>query len=179
MEKLVARINDVNILIYEYGEKPVPIKPICTALGVDFHSQKDKINSDPILSSTKVLSTSVAADNKKREMLCLPLEFTFGWIFSISEKNVKPEARENLIRYKLECYHALFLYFTDAALFIEEKNKAIEDQLEEVERINTAFNTTKNKLKEAKEKLNEIRSETFESWKANGKQLSILDFTEE
>lgn len=43
------------------------IKPICDAMGIDVESQRGKINSDEILSSTAVLSTAVAADGKERE----------------------------------------------------------------------------------------------------------------
>jgi hypothetical protein len=44
--RTVAVINQTKILVVENGEKLVPIKPICQALGIDFARQKEKIESD-------------------------------------------------------------------------------------------------------------------------------------
>ena len=89
------------------AKKLVPIKPICEALGIDYASQFTKIKNDEDLSSTVVLSTIVATDGKEREMVCLPMEFIFGWLFTINPKNVKPEAQEAVRTYRMQCYHVL------------------------------------------------------------------------
>ena len=45
--KSIARVNNVAIqVISENGTKLVPVKPICEALGVDFDSQRKKLNDD-------------------------------------------------------------------------------------------------------------------------------------
>ena len=67
--QIISKINGVDIVTVERdGEIFVPIKPICEAIGIDDRAQRDKIQSDEILGSTGVLSTSVAADGKEREM---------------------------------------------------------------------------------------------------------------
>jgi hypothetical protein len=47
--------------------------------------------------------TSVAGDEKEREMLCLPLKFVFGWLFTIETSRVNEDAQEAVIKYQLEC----------------------------------------------------------------------------
>ncbi len=171
--KIVTRIQEVNIMLIDGAEKLVPVKPICEALGIDSKSQMDKIQNDEILGSTTVLSTSVGADGREREMSCIPFKFVFGWLFTINPKNVKPEAREHIIKYRLECYEALFNYFTDMGKFLEKKQKALEKQIEEVERIRCDYSDQKKLLANAKKTLNDIKEMTFEEWQMNKRQLSI------
>jgi hypothetical protein len=88
----VAKINGIDLtLIEQNGKKMVPVKTICDILGVDSKAQLDKIKTDPILKSTWGMSTSVGADEKDREMFCLPLKFVFGWLFTIH-----PDEKEQL-----------------------------------------------------------------------------------
>lgn len=77
--KIIARVNNVDI-VSTSDEQLVPLRPICEALGIAFERQTAKIKEHPILSSTVTLRVMVAADGKQREMLCLPLEFIFGWL---------------------------------------------------------------------------------------------------
>jgi hypothetical protein len=171
--KTVARIKDVSIMLIDDAEKLVPIKPICQALEVNYSSQLEKIKSDEILGSTVPLRGIVAADGKEREMACIPFKLVFGWLFTINPKNVKAEAKEQIIKYRLECYNALFNYFTDQGEFLEQKQKALEKQLEEVERIRTDYCDQKKLLNEARKTLNDIKELTFEEWQMNKRQLSI------
>lgn len=171
--KTVARIKDVSIMLIDGKEKLVPIKPICQALEVNYSSQLEKIKSDEILGSTVPLRGIVAADGKEREMACIPFKLVFGWLFTINPKNVKPEAREQIIKYRLECYDALFNYFTDQGEFLEQKQKALEKQLEEVERIRCDYSDQKKLLADAKKALNDIKELTFEEWQMDKRQLSI------
>ncbi len=173
--KTVARIKDVSIMLIDDAEKLVPIKPICQALEVNYSSQLEKIKSDEILGSTVPLRGIVAADGKEREMACIPFKLVFGWLFTINPKNVKAEAKEQIIKYRLECYNALFNYFTDQGEFLEQKQKALEKQLEEVERIRNDYSDQKKLLNDARKTLNDIKELTFEEWQMNKRQLS-LDF---
>ncbi|MBS2101384.1 hypothetical protein, partial [Carboxylicivirga linearis] len=91
-------------------------------------------------------------------------------------KNVKAEAKEQIIKYRLECYNALFNYFTDQGEFLEQKQKALEKQLEEVERIRNDYSDQKKLLNDARKALNDIKELTFEEWQMNKRQLS-LDFS--
>lgn len=62
--KIIARVNNVDILSTS-DEQLVAIRPICEALGIDWSSQKQRIERDEILGSTMVMITTVAADGKK------------------------------------------------------------------------------------------------------------------
>src|SRR5690554_1709432 len=106
--KTVAKINQVEIqMVSNTKEKLVPIKPICEALRIDEDAQRRKLKDDNYLNSVAVLSTATGSDGKQYEMVCLPLEFIFGWLFTINPKNVKEEAREAVSKYRIECYRAL------------------------------------------------------------------------
>lgn len=94
----------------------VPIRPICDYLGVDWSGQRQRINRDPVLSdvmrSMSVGVTTTDMDPTSRrprssEMLCLPLDFINGWLFGISVNRVKPQIRDTVLRYQLECYRVL------------------------------------------------------------------------
>lgn len=172
--KTIARVNDVSIVMIDNNEQMVPIRPICQALGIDEKSQFDKIKSDEILSSTVVLSTAVGTDKKERQMTCIPFKFVFGWLFTINPKNVKQEAQEAVSKYRLQCYNALFKHFTDQSEFLMQKQNALEQQIEEVDRIRFDFKNTKMKLDEARQVLNQIKEMTFEQWQINNSQLKIV-----
>ena len=109
----IGRINGVEIFAVkdEDGTILVPVKPICSALGIDDRAQREKINDDEDLSSVGVLSTSTGADGKSYEMLCLPEKFIYGWIFTINPKNVTSSARNSVRMYRRKCYQALYDYF--------------------------------------------------------------------
>lgn len=160
MQQLISRINGIDIVTVDLdGEIFVPIKPICEAIGIDARAQRDKIQSDEILSSTGVLSTSVAADGKEREMFCLPLRYVYGWLFTINPKNVVPEAREAVTRYRRECYDVLYEHFTGSMRRTIETNNA---EIELLQQINSAISDekeAKGRRKKAEEALGKLRAE--------------------
>jgi len=171
--KTIAKINNIEINIIEGAEKLVPIKPICEALGIDPKTQRDKIKKDDFLSSVEVLSPLTGADGKKYEMTSLPYKYIFGWLFTINPKNVKVEAKEAVLNYRMQCYDALYSYFTESTTFLEEKQEIIDKELDELSLIKSQFKTAKERLYEQTKKVDEIRKMTIEEWKANKRQLKI------
>lgn len=171
--KTVARINQVDIVVIENGEKLVAVAPICDALGVASNGQIERIKSDPILGATHKLSLSVGADGKSREMFTIPFKFVFGWLFRIDSRNVKEEAREAVLRYQLECYNALFNHFTSYADYVEQKQMLIEAQLQIVEVAKQNYSTAHSTLKEADNQLKLIRKLNFEDYEASNRQLKF------
>ena len=177
--KTVAKINQVEIqMVSNTKERLVPIKPICEALGIDVEPQRRKLNEDDFLSSVATSGVATGSDGKQYEMLCLPLEFIFGWLFTINPKNVKEEAREAVSKYRIECYRALYKHFSSQAEFLSEKQSLLDQQLEYVEMVKTEFSSAKSRLSEAQKKLSEARSLTFEDWENNNRQLG-LEFEKE
>ena len=108
----LTKVNDVYIQVVENENGIfVPIKPICDALGIDSEAQRQRIERDEILGSTAFIIKAVAADEKEREMICLPVKFIHGWLFSIDISRVKEEAKENVLKFKMECYDVLYEHF--------------------------------------------------------------------
>ena len=97
--KIITRVNNVDIVATS-DEQLVPIRPICEALGIDFARQRKKIQEDEDLSSVVVLTPSTGSDGKQYEMLCLPIRYIFGWLFTINPKNVNPESQQAVKVYR-------------------------------------------------------------------------------
>lgn len=161
----VATINKQQIIIIENGEKRVAVRPICDALGVAYQSQIERLKSDPILSSTVTLSMTVGADKKEREMVTIPFKYVFGWLFRIDSRNVKPEAKETVLKYQMECYDALYNHFTGYAEFVEFRQKQMDDKLAELKEVKRQFSDAKDKLKAAEQELEQVRQFTYADYK--------------
>jgi hypothetical protein len=175
----IARVNNVTIQVVENGQKLVPVKPICEALGISYEPQFSRLKNDPILSSTITLSVMVGADGKQREMTCIPLRYVFGWLFMIDSRNVKEEARESVIRYQKMCYDALYNYFAKMEEFLKWKHEVVEEKLIEYDNARVEFRGAKDKVNTAREELNEMRKVSFEEYYADKKQLSFGFIEEE
>lgn len=122
--KTISRINNIEIKIVEKDEEYyVPIRPICDALGVDFSAQRQRLERDEIVAPTVVMITTVAEDNKEREMLCIPLMYVWGWLLSIDVSRVKEEAKEMVIAYKKECHFVLYNHFMGQYITLDKQIK--------------------------------------------------------
>ena len=175
--KTIAQVNQVSIEISLDKEQSLPIRPICEAIGVDFSAQKQRIERDEILNSVVVMTTTTGKDGKQYEMMCLPFKFIFGWLFTIDTSRVREEAKENVIKYKLECYNALYDYFTAKSMFIEQKQNEIDKQLSIVEDAKSGFKNAKNILSDAETKLKQLRMLTMDDFDMERRQLK-MDFGE-
>lgn len=163
--KEIARVNNVAIVAGSDVQKLVPIKPLCEVLGINYASQYTKLKEDEDLCSVVVLSPTTGADGKTYEMACIPFEFVFGWLFTINPKNVKLEAQETVRRYRMECYHALYKYFSSYASFVNQKQKRQAEDWARYQVIQKEFHEAKAKLSKAKKVMNRTVEYSFEEWK--------------
>lgn len=170
--KTIKVIDGINIDIID-GEKErlVPIKPICTLFGIDFASQYTKLQDHKLYSSTIVLNTTVAANQKKYEMVCLPYEFTLMWLAGINANRVKPELQERLIDYQLEVIMAIKEHFQVKALLSEAKHYATQKLLTRRREVQHRFNTSKKELQTIDKQIKGVNETTSEEFKANELQL--------
>jgi hypothetical protein len=159
---MIAIVNGQAISVCNDEQQLVPIRPVCDAIGVAYESQVNKIKEHPILGSTISLRDIVAADGKTREMLCLPLRYVYGWIFTINPTNVSEAARASVIRYQLECYDVLYSHFFRAMRRNTEQNDAEKRCLDNIEKLEQTVAEAKNLLREEKRRLQEIRSERLD-----------------
>ena len=171
--KTIARINQVDILLIENGEKRVAIKPICQALNIDEEAQRQRLKSDPILSSVTLLSKATGSDKKEYEMVTIPFKYVFGWLFRIDSRNVKEEAREVVLKYQNECYDVLYRHFTAQAEFIEKKQMLVENQLTKFQEARRAYNEAHKNMKAIEKELDKARQLTFEDYDAENRQMKI------
>jgi cob(I)alamin adenosyltransferase len=107
-----VQFNNQSLLATMVNDVPhVALKPICENLGIDWDSQRKRIERHPVLNSTTVMITAVAQDGKLREMLMMPIKFLNGWLFGIDASRVKAEAKEAVIKYQRECFEVLANHF--------------------------------------------------------------------
>lgn len=160
-QQLISIVNGVEISAVsdESGSIFVPVKPICDAIGVAYPPQFTKLQEHEILSSTIMLSVMVAADGKQREMVCLPLEYVYGWIFTINANNVAESARTKVLQYQRECYEVLYRHFAGSLRRRVEENEA---EIELLQQINSAMSREKEskvERRKAEEALGKLRAE--------------------
>lgn len=157
---LISKINGIDIVTVDRdGEIFVPIKPICEAIGIDAKAQRAKLQEDEFFASTGAIITSVAADEKEREMYCIRLRDVYGWLATINPGKVAPEAREAVTRYRRECYDVLYEHFTGSMRRTIETNNA---EIELLQQINSAISDekeAKGRRKKAEEALGKLRAE--------------------
>jgi hypothetical protein len=174
----VAVVNQQQIQIISNGEKLVPLRPICDALGIDFSAQLQRLKRDEILGSTMVIITTVGADKKDREMVTIPFKLVFGWLFTIDTSKVKPEAKEAVVRYKMECYVALYDHFTIHAEFAEWRQRQLKMKSEELKEVKANFNQAKERVKETEAAIDDIFKLNMDDYKTMKAQM-VLEFPEE
>jgi len=131
-------ITAVLVAEDERQEVYVPVRPICDFLGIDWSSQRRRINRDPVLSEVtmSVVITATDIDPQSRRpqtssMLCLPLDFLNGWLFGVSAQRVKSELRERVITYQRECYKIL----SDAFQETQEEQTAVTPNIAALQQV--------------------------------------------
>ncbi|NCB47469.1 hypothetical protein EOM81_10695 [bacterium] len=177
MEKkptIVAVVNQQQIqIIKRDNQEFVPIKPICSALGIDPWGQQKRIKKDILLGSVTDTVAATGSDGKNYEMVVLPLRYVFGWLFTIDSNLVKEESREAVLKYQMECYDALYDYFKSYLDFVTYKQKLIDEALELYDQARTEFSGAKNKVKEARELLDQKRAISYQAYLQENRQLTI------
>ncbi|NJL06212.1 MAG: hypothetical protein HC911_15165 [Chloroflexaceae bacterium] len=89
----------------------VPVRPVCEVLGINWPPQWQRIRRDTVLQTTVIEVITVARDGKRRKMAALPIEFLHGWLFGITDTQVKAEYREKITLYRRECFTVLATAF--------------------------------------------------------------------
>lgn len=101
--------DEITAVLVEEGDRQmvfIPIRPICDYLGLNWSGQRQRIQRDPILGEVSS-ECVIHSQGQGRRMLCLPLDYLNGWMFSINADRVKEDIRNNLLRYQRDCYRAL------------------------------------------------------------------------
>ncbi len=164
--KKIFTINNVDIVVTDDAQ--VPVKPICEALGVAYERQFSKLKEDEDFSSVITLRVTTGADGKQYEMVCLPHQFIYGWLFTINPKNVKPEAKESVRKYRKACYDALYHHFNGLQQRRNEQDAMEKSLLAERDAVDELEKNLKEQMTIAKKqkvdidrKIERIRHERF------------------
>ncbi|WP_066108442.1 phage antirepressor N-terminal domain-containing protein [Gallibacterium salpingitidis] len=105
------QFNNQSLVTFEQnGTYYTAMKPICENIGLAWNAQLLRIKRDEVLSKGMIVMIT-PTNGGEQEMVCLPIQYLNGWLFGIDTNRVKPEIRETLIKYKKECYQALFDYW--------------------------------------------------------------------
>lgn len=125
-KQFITVVNGIEIAAVrnENNDFYVPLRPICDALTLNITDQIQAVKRHRILSSVVCTLHTTGADGKSYDMICLPLAYVYGWLFSIDTNLVADERREMVERYQLESYRALYNYFAGSLhRRIEETSK--------------------------------------------------------
>src|SRR5947209_1308931 len=109
-----SEITMAVVQMEDHTRMYIPLRPICTSLGLSWSGQRERIYRDPILSE-EVRFVRFPNLGGNLEVLCLPLEYLNGWLFGVNATRVKPELRDKVIRYQRECYRILWQAFQQEA----------------------------------------------------------------
>jgi len=112
-------------------------------------------------------------------MQTIPFKFVFGWLFRIDSRKVKPEAKETVVKYQVECYNALYDHFTRQSEFLKQRQQAVDALLEQYDDARRNFKDAEKIMREKKHDLDNVRSVTFHDWLADQNQLSLFSTKEQ
>ena len=109
MSQEIVKFAGAELLTVKENDRVlVALKPICTALSLDYSSQVKMVRRDETLASVVVVMTTTGSDGKDYKMFCLPLNRLNGWLFKLSPSRVKDrKTKELILKYQRECYQAL------------------------------------------------------------------------
>lgn len=102
--------GDHLVLADQNGQPYVVMRPLVTAMGLDWRSQHVKITEK--FGAVVVEITTTGADGKRYTMTCLPLRKLPGWLYSLNPGKVAPELRKKIQRYQHECDEVLWNHWT-------------------------------------------------------------------
>jgi len=138
----------------------VALRPITDFLGIEWSSQRLRVQRDEVMKDESRLIKATGADGKQYEMFSLPLEYLPGWLFGINAGRVKPELKEKVIRYQRECFRILWQAFQSRAAIPDVIPQLVSDQAETRARVGNLEQDVKvidQSVKEMRGILSEIR----------------------
>lgn len=98
-------------LIDHEGEPFAAMRPIVEGMGLTWDPQREKLTGNNARWSAMEIM-AIAADGKRRKMLCLPIRQLPGWFMSVHPNKARPEIRDRIRAYQAECDEALWRYWT-------------------------------------------------------------------
>ena len=111
LQTLLIPFHGESLQLFDVdGEPFVPLKPICSRLGIAWQPQHRKLMGDK--SFWKHHHMVIPSAGGEQETTCIPLRMVPTWLFSISPTKVLEENREALIVYRRECADVLWQHWS-------------------------------------------------------------------
>ena len=89
--------------------------------------------------------------------------FVFGWLFSIDTSKVNEEARSAVLKYKEECYRALYRHFIGLQKRQLEQNRQEIELLERLADYSLQKEAITKGIADTKRKLEQLRNERLKN----------------
>jgi hypothetical protein len=91
----------------------VALKPIVSAMGINWSGQEQRVKRDPVLSEGICVMHMPSGLGGAQTTLCIKIEMLNGWLFGIDSSRIKDEtARQRVVLYQRECYDVLYAHFS-------------------------------------------------------------------
>jgi len=107
----IVKFNNQQVPVFFHNDKPyVAMKPICENIGLNWDGQRQRIKRNHVLNQGAVIITAPSASGDQ-DYIALPLGMLNGWLMGVDANKVKPEIKDTLVKYQLECYDVLYQHF--------------------------------------------------------------------
>lgn len=108
------------------GQPHVAMRRVVENLGIDWSNQHKKISEQAKFNCGYI--TTVGADGRSREMLCMPVDRLPLWLATINPNRIKDEDRRTKIElYQLESARALYDYWTQGVAVRSDMDGVVTD----------------------------------------------------
>lgn len=111
----------------------IALRPICEALNIEYTRQFKNAKAHPIFGPALAKQPMQIPGDQTRNMICLPEEYIYGWLFSINSDS--PE----LLLYQKECNHILYNHFHGVITRHSELYTALADKRRRIEQLQTVL----------------------------------------
>lgn len=119
---------DNELYVVEHNNEPyVPMKPIVEGMGLSWEPQLRKLNQRFSKGMIKMVIPSLGG---AQETVCLQLRKLSAWMLTIYPNKVKPEIRDNVVRFQDECDDVLYQYWTEGQV-VNPRKLSVMEQLNE------------------------------------------------
>jgi hypothetical protein len=136
-ERIVDFYGDpIHGFIVSGEEQPtiyIPLRPICGYLGLDWSAQYRRLHRDAVLREVirPVAMTATGSTADEHAVVCLPLEYLPGWLFSVNVARVRPELQDKITQYRRECFKVLWRAFQAEAMGLAQAQTALADRTDQ------------------------------------------------
>lgn len=151
----------------EEGHRMIPVKTICAVIDVQYDKQDIWLKNHPYFGELYRPSRSSSADNKVREMNCLPVFDVLSWLSSITDRNRKSGSLEKQyafmvwLRTKTLDMYKLIDVFQEENKYEMQLLEKKQNLLEQMEDMSRSTSDIKKQIKQIDATIEDVRSKRF------------------